>query len=148
MAVLAAFNDENRRLTQADLARKLGLRATVRRAVLTFDHLGYLVADGHVYELSPQILRLAAGYVTSSITGSVVQPVCDRICAHVQEACSVAVLDSVDAARLLLRRQNVRLTHKFVWLVASPVRSPPRRAQRISRRHHRSSQDRLDAAGA
>lgn len=27
MAVLAAFNDENRRLTQADLARKLGLRA-------------------------------------------------------------------------------------------------------------------------
>ncbi|MGI8306562.1 IclR family transcriptional regulator domain-containing protein [Saccharopolyspora hattusasensis] len=98
MAVLSAFDGENRRLTQADLARKLDLsRATVRRAVLTLEHLGYLVADGHAYELSPQILRLAAGYLTSNVTGSVMQPVCDRICAQVQEACSVAVLDGADA---------------------------------------------------
>ncbi|MGW5643546.1 IclR family transcriptional regulator domain-containing protein [Saccharopolyspora sp. NPDC003752] len=98
LAVLAAFDGENRRLTQADLARKLDLsRATVRRAVLTLEHLGYLRAEGRAYELSPRILRLAAGYLTSNVTGALMQPVCDRICARLQEACSVAVLDGADA---------------------------------------------------
>jgi IclR family pca regulon transcriptional regulator len=101
MAVLAAFNTEPRRLTQADLANELGLsRAAVRRAVLTLEHLGYLVADGRTYELSPQILRLATGYLTANAVSAVMQPVCERICATVGEACSVAVLDGHQAVMI------------------------------------------------
>ncbi|MFF5264277.1 IclR family transcriptional regulator C-terminal domain-containing protein [Actinomadura viridis] len=101
LAVLSAFSAENRRLTQADIARELGLsRATVRRAVLTLEHLGYLEADGRAYELTPRILRLATGYLTSNVTSAVMQPVCDRVCARLQEACSVAVLDGADAVMI------------------------------------------------
>jgi IclR family pca regulon transcriptional regulator len=101
LAVLSAFSAENRRLTQADIARDLGLsRATVRRAVLTLEHLGYLVADGRAYELTPRILRLASGYLASNVTSAVMQPVCDRVCARLQEACSVAVLDGADAVMI------------------------------------------------
>ncbi|MBO0847912.1 MAG: helix-turn-helix domain-containing protein [Pseudonocardia sp.] len=97
LAVLAAFDSEHQRLTQADLARELGLsRATVRRAVLTLRHLGYLVADGRLYRLSPRVLELAASYLTSNAISAVVQPACDRICARVGESCTVAVLDGAD----------------------------------------------------
>lgn len=101
LAVLAAFGTGRQRLTQADLARRLDLpRATVRRAVLTLEHLGYLVADGRSYELSPRILRLAEGYLTSNVVSTVVQPACERICAQLQESCSVAVLDGPDAVMI------------------------------------------------
>ncbi|MQS39731.1 IclR family transcriptional regulator domain-containing protein [Streptomyces katsurahamanus] len=108
LSVLAVFNGERRRLTQADLARELGLsRATVRRAVLTLEHLGYLVADGRTYGLSPGVLRLADAYLTSNPVSAVTQPVCERIRTRVDEACSVAVLDGADAvvvARAVPRR--------------------------------------------
>ncbi|HSA49580.1 MAG TPA: IclR family transcriptional regulator C-terminal domain-containing protein [Yinghuangia sp.] len=98
LAVLAAFDSEHRHRTQADLARQLGLsRATVRRAVLTLEHLGYLQAEGRTYRLTPQILDLAGGYLTSNPVSTVLQPVCDRICAQLDEACSAAVLDGKDA---------------------------------------------------
>lgn len=98
LSVLSAFGDGRRRLTQADLARELGLsRATVRRAVLTLEHLGYLVAEGRAYALSPRVLGLAAGYLHSNAVSAVLQPVCERICAQWEEACSVAVLDGADA---------------------------------------------------
>ncbi|GEL20286.1 IclR family transcriptional regulator domain-containing protein [Pseudonocardia asaccharolytica] len=101
LAVLAAFGTERRRLTQADLARELGLsRATVRRAVLTLEHLGYVRADGRSYELTPSVLRLAQSYLASNIVSAVLQPACDRICTRVQESCSVAVLDGADAVMI------------------------------------------------
>lgn len=88
-------------MTQAELARELGLsRATVRRAVLTLEHLGYLTAEGRSYQLSPSVLRLAGAYLTSNIASAVVQPVCDRICEQTQSSCSVAVLDGTDATMI------------------------------------------------
>lgn len=101
LAVLAAFGSGRQRLTQADLARRLDLsRATVRRAMLTLEHLGYLVSDGRSFELSPRILRLAEGYLTSNAVSTVVQPACERICAQLQESCSVAVLDGPEAVMI------------------------------------------------
>ncbi|MER5771218.1 IclR family transcriptional regulator C-terminal domain-containing protein [Streptomyces sp. NPDC001985] len=98
LTVLSAFGAGRPRFTQAELARELGLsRATVRRAVLTLEHLGYLAADGRSYELTPRVLRLAAGYLNSSPVAAVLQPVCDRISGELGEACSVAVLDGADA---------------------------------------------------
>jgi IclR family pca regulon transcriptional regulator len=98
LAVLEAFGSDRRRVTQAELARELGLsRATVRRAVLTLRHLGYLSAEGRSYELTPSILRLAQGYLASNPLSAVVQPACERVADKLQASCSVAVLDGEDA---------------------------------------------------
>lgn len=99
--MLAAFSGERSRMTQADLARELGLsRATVRRAVLTLEHLGYLTAEGRSYELSPRVLRLATGYLTSNVISAVVQPACEQVCDRVQASCSAAVLEGADAVMI------------------------------------------------
>ncbi|MGW0084716.1 IclR family transcriptional regulator domain-containing protein [Streptomyces sp. NPDC003393] len=101
LAVLSAFGPHHRRMTQADLARELGLsRATVRRAVLTLEHLGYLAADGRAYELTPRILGLAEGYLTSNAISTIVQPMCDRVCGQFNASCSAAVLDGTDAVMI------------------------------------------------
>jgi IclR family pca regulon transcriptional regulator len=101
LAVLSAFGAERKRMTQADLARALGLsRATVRRAVLTLEHLGYLAADGRAYELTPRILGLAGAYLTSNTVSTVVQPLCDRIREEFDASCAVAVLDGADAVMI------------------------------------------------
>ncbi|HEU5025414.1 MAG TPA: helix-turn-helix domain-containing protein [Spirillospora sp.] len=101
LAVLSAFGAERRRLTQAELARELGIsRATVRRAVLTLEHLGYLKAEGRSYELTPRVLRLAQAYLTSNVVSTVLQPICDRICRDLNASCSVAVLDGADAVMI------------------------------------------------
>jgi IclR family transcriptional regulator, pca regulon regulatory protein len=101
LAVLSAFGAERRRLTQADLARELGLsRATVRRAVLTLEHLGYLTADGRAYELTPRVLGFAEAYLTSNTVSTIVQPVCDRICQEFNASCAAAVLDGADAVMI------------------------------------------------
>lgn len=101
LAVLSAFGAERRRLTQAELARELDLsRAAVRRIVITLEHLGFVVADGRSYELTPQVLRLASSYLTSNPASVILQPACERICAAVGEACSVAVLDGAAAVMI------------------------------------------------
>ncbi|MGQ5637881.1 MULTISPECIES: IclR family transcriptional regulator domain-containing protein [unclassified Streptomyces] len=88
-------------MTQADLARELGLsRATVRRAVLTLEHLGYLAADGRAYELTPRVLGLTEAYLRSNPVSTVVQPVCDRICGEFNASCAAAVLDGADAVMI------------------------------------------------
>ena len=101
LAVLSAFGADRHRLTQAELARELGLsRATVRRAVLTLEHLGYLKAEGRSYELTPRVLGLAERYLTSNTVSTILQPACDRVCAEFKASCSVAILDGADAVMI------------------------------------------------
>lgn len=111
LMVLKAFSTENPRMTQADLARTLNLpRATVRRAVVTLVHLGYLVPDGRTYALSPQVLQLSTTYLTSNSISLVVQPVCDQICADLEASCTVAILDRHDAVMIARALPNQAIT--------------------------------------
>lgn len=116
LAVLAEFGAERKRMTQADLARRLGLsRATVRRAVLTLEHLGYLTADGRTYELAPRILGLAEGYLSSNTVSTIVQPVCERISRDFKALCSAAVLDGADAVMVARSApQSLLMVHSGV----------------------------------
>lgn len=94
LLVLNAFEHGEERLTQAQLARKLDLpRATVRRALLTLAHLGYVVADDRAYRLAPKVLTLASAYLTTNPVSRVLQPECDRLAETFQASCTAAVLD-------------------------------------------------------
>jgi IclR family pca regulon transcriptional regulator len=101
LTVIRAFSDERRQMTLSDLSRLIDLpRATVRRALLTLTHLGYLEADGRLFRLTPRILTLATAYLRSNTVSMVLQPTCERICQHVNESCSTTVLDGEDVVMI------------------------------------------------
>jgi IclR family pca regulon transcriptional regulator len=108
LMVLTAFERGEERLTQAQLARKLDLpRATVRRALLTLAHLGYVVAEDKVYRLAPKVLSLAAAYLTTNPVSRILQPACEVLADEFQASCTAAVLDgsaAVMIARALPRQ--------------------------------------------
>lgn len=112
LLVLTAFERNEERLTQSQVARKLDLpRATVRRALLTLTHLGYVVAEDKTYRLAPKILTLATAYLTTNPVSRVLQPVCDVLAEDFQASCTVAVLDGPAAAMIAraLPRQSLAI---------------------------------------
>lgn len=109
LLVLTAFDHAEERLTQAQLARKLELpRATVRRALLTLTHLGYVLSDERAYRLGPKVLNLASAYLTTNPVSHVLQPVCDALAEEFQASCTAAVLDG--AAAVMIARALPRHT--------------------------------------
>ena len=102
-----AFERGEERLTQSQVARKLDLpRATVRRALLTLAHLGYVMTEDKTYRLAPRVLTLATAYLTTNPVSRVLQPVCDAVAEEFQASCTTAVLDgpvAVIVARALPR---------------------------------------------
>jgi IclR family transcriptional regulator, pca regulon regulatory protein len=109
LLVLTAFDHSEERLSQAQLARKLELpRATVRRALLTLAHLGYVIADDKAYRLAPKVLTLASAYLTTNPVSHVLQPVCDGLAEQFQASCTAAVLDG--AAAVMIARALPRHT--------------------------------------
>ncbi|WP_409329246.1 IclR family transcriptional regulator domain-containing protein [Trujillonella humicola] len=109
LAVLEALGEGGGGQTLADLARELDLpRATVRRAVLTLEHLGFVRTAGRTLALTPQVLRLATAYLAGDPLGQVLQPACEEVVAELGEACGVAVLDGADAV-VVARAQPRRL---------------------------------------
>ncbi|WP_433559581.1 IclR family transcriptional regulator domain-containing protein [Pseudonocardia xinjiangensis] len=109
LLVLTAFDHSEERLTQAQLARKLELpRATVRRALLTLTHLGYVIPDDKAYRLGPKVLTLASAYLTTNPVSHVLQPVCDNLAEEFQASCTAAVLDG--AAAVMIARALPRHT--------------------------------------
>jgi IclR family transcriptional regulator, pca regulon regulatory protein len=103
LLVLTAFERADEQLTQSQLARKLDLpRATVRRALLTLAHLGYVVAENRAYRLAPKVLTLATAYLTTNPVSRVLQPLCDSLSEEFASSCTVAVLDG-PAAMMIVR---------------------------------------------
>jgi IclR family transcriptional regulator, pca regulon regulatory protein len=101
LLVLTAFDHSEERLTQAQLARKLELpRATVRRALLTLTHLGYVIPEDRSYRLGPKVLTLATAYLTTNPVSHVLQPVCDSLAERFQASCTTAVLDGASAVMI------------------------------------------------
>lgn len=111
LAVFAAFDAQDARLTQADLARKLDLpRATVRRSLVTLVHLGYMEADGRTYRLTPKVLGIASAYLTTNPVSRILQPMCERLSAEFGTSCTVAVLEREDAVMIARALPHQSLT--------------------------------------
>ena len=95
--VIEAFSQTRRAMSLAEVARAVDLpKATTRRALHTLLHTGYLEADGRMFSLTPQVLRLAQAYLVSNMVSTVLQPTCERLTRETGQICSAAVLDKGD----------------------------------------------------
>ena len=108
LAVLQVFSKENPRLTLSDVARLTGVtRATARRILLTLQHLGFVRADGRLFSLTPRVLSLGFGYLSSLNLWDIAQPFMEELVEQTHESCSAATLDLPDivyVARVPTRR--------------------------------------------
>lgn len=97
LAVIRSFSATAPTQTLSDVSRATGLaRATVRRLLLTLEHLGYVRAIGNQYQLTPRVLDLGYAYLSSLNVQSIAQPYLEAFSEELGEASSVAVLDDTD----------------------------------------------------
>jgi IclR family pca regulon transcriptional regulator len=108
LQVLRAFDHERARSTLSEVAAQVGLpRAAARRSLLTLQHLGYVAAQGRQFFLTPRVLELGHGYLSSLGLPELAHQALQELSQRVAESCSIAVLDGTDiiyVARVAVRR--------------------------------------------
>ena len=97
LEVLRAFNRTGRKMTLSQVASETGnTRAGARRILLTLVHEGYAVADGKLFDLTPQVLELGYSVLSSKGVWDIARPFIDHLSEDVRESVSAAVLDKFD----------------------------------------------------
>jgi len=108
LQVLRAFDEEHPSLTLSEVSERTGLaRAAARRSLLTLTHLGYVGSRGRQFFLTPRVLDLGFGYLSSLALPELALPWMERLARRVNESCSLSVLDGADivyVARVPVRR--------------------------------------------
>ncbi|TQO19869.1 IclR family transcriptional regulator [Rhodoglobus vestalii] len=115
LAVLRVFDAEHAEQTLSEVARNANIpAAAARRFLRTLETLGYVRADGRQFALTPKVLELGFGYLSSLSLHDVVQPHLETLSRATGESASVAVLlddEIVYVARVPTRHiMNVRIT--------------------------------------
>lgn len=116
LAVIRTFDGEPAELSLAEVARRADIpRAAARRFLRTLEQLGYVMATSDArFRLTPRVLELGYGYLSSLSLPEIVQPHLDELSHRIGESVSVAVLDGdeiVYVARAAARRiMSVRIT--------------------------------------
>jgi IclR family pca regulon transcriptional regulator len=109
LMALQVFSTENPSLTLSDIAKMIGVsRGTTRRILITFEEMGFVRRTGRQFTLTPRVLRLGYGYVSSLPFWERAQPHMRELADAVEESSSIAVLDGPDiayVARVPSRRQ-------------------------------------------
>jgi IclR family transcriptional regulator, pca regulon regulatory protein len=94
LEVLRAFNRTRRKMTLSEVAAETGnTRAGARRILLTLVHEGYAVADGKLFDLTPQVLELGYSVLSSKGAWDIARPFIDHLSEELRESVSAAVLD-------------------------------------------------------
>ncbi len=97
LQIIEAFNDTHPRLTASTAARRTGItRTATRRYLHTLEHLGYVESDGHLFWLTPRVLRLGWSYFDSAKIPRAVQPYLQRLSVELGGATYFAVMDEND----------------------------------------------------
>ena len=97
LQIIEAFNDTHPRLTASTAARRTGItRTATRRYLRTLEHLGYVESDGHLFWLTPRVLRLGWSYFDSAKIPRAVQPYLQRLSLSLGGAAYFAVMDEND----------------------------------------------------
>lgn len=97
LEVLRAFNRTRRKMTLSEVAAETGnTRAGARRILLTLVHEGYAVADGKLFDLTPQVLELGYSVLSSKGAWDIARPFLDHLSEEIRESVSAAVLDKFE----------------------------------------------------
>lgn len=97
LEVLRAFNRTRRKMTLSEVAAETGnTRAGARRILLTLVREGYAVADGKLFDLTPQVLELGYSVLSSKGVWDIARPFIDHLSDEIRESVSAAVLDKFD----------------------------------------------------
>jgi IclR family pca regulon transcriptional regulator len=97
LEVLRAFNRTGRKMTLSEVAAETGnTRAGARRILLTLVREGYAVADGKLFDLTPQVLELGYSVLSSKGVWDIARPFIDHFSEEIRESVSAAVLDRFD----------------------------------------------------
>ena len=106
--VLRAFDRENPSMSLSEVSERTGLaRAAARRSLLTLQHLGYVGQKGRQFFLTPRVLELGFGYLSSLNLPELAMPWMEQLAHRVNESTSLTVLDGTDivyVARVPVRR--------------------------------------------
>jgi len=97
LLVPGAFGAGRAALSLSAVAEATGLaRATARRALITLQHLGYVVADGRAFRLTPALLDLGYAPLSRLTLAALAEPHLVDLVARVHDSASMAVLDGED----------------------------------------------------
>ncbi|MFF3204887.1 helix-turn-helix domain-containing protein [Streptomyces sp. NPDC002962] len=94
LTVLAAFDEGRAELTLTEVAKATGLaRATARRALITYEHLGLVTPTPHrAFALTPQVLSLGFPPLSRTSLPRIATPHLATLTDAIQETTSLAVL--------------------------------------------------------
>ncbi|MCP2032507.1 IclR family pca regulon transcriptional regulator [Okibacterium sp. HSC-33S16] len=108
LGVIRAFGHDRPSMTLSEIADVTGLsRATARRFLLTLAELGYVRADGRLFELTPRVLELGFSYLSGLGLPDIARPRLESLSRQLNESASASVLDGGDIvyiARAAARR--------------------------------------------
>ncbi|WP_405871898.1 MULTISPECIES: IclR family transcriptional regulator C-terminal domain-containing protein [unclassified Streptomyces] len=97
LTVLTAFGEGRAELTLTEVAKTTGLaRATARRALITYEHLGLVQAQDRVFALTPQVLSLGFPPLSQTSLPEIASPHMAELAHRVHESTSLAVLSGPD----------------------------------------------------
>lgn len=97
LAVMLAFSRNRPRMTLSEVATETGLsKPTVRRILLTLEHLGYVRSDARLFTLTPRVLGLGYAYLSSLNLTETAQPVMETLTDQTGEDTALATLDRTD----------------------------------------------------
>lgn len=97
LTVLTAFGEGRAALTLTEVAKATGLaRATARRALITYEHLGLVRAQDRTFTLTPRVLSLGFPPLSRTSLPEIAAPHMAELAQRVQESTSLAVLSGDD----------------------------------------------------
>ncbi|MFD8236086.1 IclR family transcriptional regulator C-terminal domain-containing protein [Streptomyces sp. NPDC059696] len=93
LTVVTAFGEAGPELTLTEVARATGLaRATARRALITYQHLGLVAATDRTFTLTPRVLSLGFPPLSRTSLPEIAQPHLAELTSRIHESTSLAVL--------------------------------------------------------
>lgn len=96
-AILETLDDEHPSRSAAEIAELTGLtRPTTYRLLQTLQQLGYVRNVDGRFEVTPRVLRLAAGHLGAESLATRAQPILDEISEQLGEQAALGVLDGDD----------------------------------------------------
>ncbi|MFJ9176792.1 helix-turn-helix domain-containing protein [Streptomyces sp. NPDC102360] len=108
LAVLTAFDAAHPELTLTQVAARTGLaRATARRALITYDHLGYVTREDHTYRLTPRVLALGCAPLSRTTLPRIAAPHLAALSERLAESVGLSVPEDTSVrctARVAPRR--------------------------------------------